>query len=135
MCSYDANDNFMTDSDTPQPHGLLLTRDLFFSSKVTGTAAALGLRISVVGSVAMLAESASVEGCRCVLFDLECTGITAADVVSAMPTDNPPQLIGFGSHVLTALFEAAEAAGFDVLLSRGQFTADLARLLPEWCAA
>jgi len=125
----------MSDADITQPHGLLLTRDLFFSSKVTGTATALGLQINVVSSIATLTEAATAKECRCVLVDLECPGVSAADIVAALPTDNRPRLIGFGSHVLTALFEAAQAAGFDELLSRGQFTADLPRLLPQWCAA
>ena len=125
----------MNDTDITQPHGLLLTRDLFFSSKVTGTATVLGLRINIVSSIATLAEAAAAKECRCVLIDLECQGMSAADIVAALPTDNRPRLIGFGSHVLTALFDSAQAAGFDELLSRGQFTADLPRLLPKWCEA
>ena len=34
------------------PDGLLVTRDLFFASKITGTAAELGFRVAVEGDAA-----------------------------------------------------------------------------------
>ena len=36
------------------PAGLLLSRDLIFTSKVTGTASALGHRVIVAGNVALV---------------------------------------------------------------------------------
>ncbi len=43
------------------PDGLLVTRDLFFASKITGTAAELGFRVAVEGDVAQAAQKRPIQ--------------------------------------------------------------------------
>ena len=64
----------------PEPAGLLLSRDLIFTSKVTGTARALGRRVLVAGNSALAA--AMIGQCRpkVVFVDL-----AAGDLVAAPP--------------------------------------------------
>src|SRR5258708_3671161 len=60
-------------SDTVQPttrRGVLLTTDLLFSTKVTGTASALGQEVAVAGNVAKAVELCRARPCTYVIIDL-----------------------------------------------------------------
>ena len=104
-----------------------LTGDLFFSSRVTGVAQRMGLDLRVIGSIDKLLVSVS---CELVLIDLT---VRALDIAAAVRSirDKWPQarIIAYGPHVQEALLGAAQAAGCDEVLSRGQFDRDLERLL------
>lgn len=109
--------------------GLLLTRDLMFTSKVTGTAAALGLRIQTVGSIDSLQSQAAATLPRAVFVDLSCTEFEPGAVLDRLKFQPRPVVIAFGSHVDAERLELARAAGCDDVLPRSKFSSTLPDLL------
>lgn len=113
------------------PHGLLLTRDLMFTSKITSTAASLGLRIDTVSTVEQLQLRAAEAPPRVVFLDLNCPDFDPMLVVAALPRESRPRVIAFGSHVDEARLNEARAAGCDDVLPRSKFSATLPELLRQ----
>src|SRR5437870_213159 len=91
--------------------GLLLTDDLIFSTKVTGTAAGLGLRLRVAGSATVALDCMAEDSPRCVILDLALGNLTADGIRSIVAAAGERSVIAFGSHVDTERLEAARAAG------------------------
>ncbi len=113
--------------------GLLISPDLFFTSKVTGTAQALGLRVLAVDDIASATAHLQSGGISCVLFDLSPPRASVADVFLAIPAGEPIPVIAFGSHVSTELLDAARATGA-LVMPRSQFAASLPDLLKQHLA-
>jgi hypothetical protein len=109
---------------------VLLTRDLFFASKVTGTAAALGLAAVSASSLERLQELLDEVAVTGVLIDLG-SGVAPEEVMTRLPESTRPRTLAFGAHVDTAALQAAEAAGFAHVMPRSRFSAELPRLLRE----
>ena len=113
-------------------HGILLCDDLFFTSRITGTAAALGLTLHAAKTVADLSRLLATPPC-CVIVDLQLAGRDISELARAVAALTPkPTLVGYGSHVDTATLKQARDAGFDVVWPRSKFVEELARSLPEW---
>ena len=108
--------------------GLLISRDLFFASKVTGTAQALGLSVRTIGSPDQL-QTAKEEELTLVILDLDCPGVTPAEVMAALPSGKTISTIAFGPHVHEDRLAAARSAGFEQVLPRSKFSAGLVDLL------
>ena len=111
------------------PAGLLLSRDLIFTSKVTGTAQALGHKVIVAGNVAL--ASAMLEQWTPVIVFAD---LGAGDLVAPANLVRFRELMGeavtflaFGSHVDVEALAAARDAGCDPVLPRSKFT----QILPE----
>jgi CheY-like chemotaxis protein len=125
----------MSDDVTPAieqtVHGLLLCRDLMFTSKVTGTAAALGLRIETVGSVEGMQSRAGQTRPGAIFLDLNCPDFQPQDVINALAGLPRPQIIAFGSHVDVDRLESARVAGCDLVLPRSKFSSTLPDLLRQ----
>ena len=109
--------------------GLLLTANLFFSSKVTGTAQALGLRVEAVMKPDQVGPRVAGGGYRCLLIDLATPGLDIGELLAQLPAEVPPRRLAFGPHVETALFDAARAAGCDDVLPHSRFSSGLVELL------
>jgi CheY-like chemotaxis protein len=115
------------------PLALLVSRDLFFTSKVTGTAAALGIDVRVVGEALAAADMVRSGDYRCVFIDLADAGLDVAEFFSGLgPKDHPP-VIAFGSHVATARLQTARDAGCDEVMPRSRFSSSLPELLAQYC--
>ena len=129
------DDNQQTGSDSADASaaGLFFTRDLFFGSKVTGTAAALGFRVEMEGDVSQGLSKLSGGDYRCIILDLAMPGLVPADVIGGLPAGNRPRLIAFGSHVNTVRLVEARVAGFDEVLPRSRFSAELPEILTRYC--
>ena len=112
---------------------LLVSRDLFFTSKVTGTAEMLGFDVQVVADVEPAAERVAAEPFACVFLDLADPGLDVASFFARLPADGRPPVIAFGSHVATARLQAARDAGCDDVLPRSRFAASLPELLKLYC--
>ena len=116
------------------PSGLLLSRDLIFTSKITGTAGALGYRVVVVGGIekalAMMAEGAPVV----VFLDLAAGDLAAPEAIKRYRAVAPPgtPFLAFGSHVDTDALENARAAGCDPVMPRSRFTNELPALIRRY---
>ena len=106
------------------PDGLLVSRDLFFTSKVTGTASALGLSIEAVPDTAAAIARCQTEPPKAVFVDLAQENGDLAPLCALGLT-----VIAFGSHVDTARLDAARAAGCTEVMPRSKFSATLPELL------
>jgi DNA-binding NarL/FixJ family response regulator len=116
--------------------GLLITDDLIFSSKVTATARAHGLTVTVARSVAQAAELARRSPPAGVLVDLHNPGLELPGFLAELKAVCPamPRVIGYGSHVDVETLKAARAAGLDRVMPRSQFVTELEASLPAWLA-
>ncbi len=115
---------------------LLLSDDLLFRSRVTGTAEALGLSVATVRTAEELLRQAEAVRPACVILDLHNPGLEIASMVARLKAhDPPPLLVGYGSHVDAATLRNARAAGCDRVLPRSQFVEDLVQALPIWLGA
>src|SRR5271166_2650228 len=116
------------------PTGLLLSRDLIFTSKVTGTARDLGHRVLVAGTSSLALAMIEQWQPRVVFIDL-----TAGDLVAPVALVAYQELAGpgtaflaFGSHVDTEALAAARAAGCDPVMPRSKFSAYLPELIRRY---
>lgn len=112
--------------------GLLLSQDLFFGSRITGTAQQLGLRIDLASGVPQALEKIGSANYRAVLVDLGLPGLNVAELIAGLPETSRPRVIAFGSHVHTQLLEQARAAGCDEVLARGQLSTKLPEILRQY---
>lgn len=118
----------------PPVAGVLLSRDLMFTSKVTGTASALGFRVVVAGdperATAMIAEHRP----RAVFVDLAAGPLVAPESLAALQRaaglETP--FIAFGSHVDVEALAAARAAGCREVMPRSKFSAELPDIVRRW---
>jgi ActR/RegA family two-component response regulator len=115
----------------PRP-GLLLSDDLLFISRITGTARSVGLDIEPARSAADLLAKAGTCTPACVLIDLQNTGLDIVALVGALKSAGNAYLVAYGSHVDTAALKAAREAGCDLVLPRSKFVEDLATELLGW---
>jgi hypothetical protein len=116
------------------PTGILLSRDLIFTSKVTGTARELGHRVLVAGTSSL--AMAMIEQWRpCVVFvDLAAGDLVAPEALVGYQGLAGPAtaFVTFGSHVDTEALAAARAAGCDPVMPRSKFSADLPALIRRY---
>ena len=111
--------------------GLLLCKDLMFLSRVTSTANTLGLRVEAVIDWNQGLTKAASGDYAVVYFDLE-QPHAVADLLRALPGENPPPVIAFGSHVKVDLLSEARRAGCREVMPRSQFTANLPEVLQRY---
>jgi CheY-like chemotaxis protein len=118
-------------SSTP---GLLLSDDLIFASRVTGTAKELGRVVRPARTIDSLLNLARQQAPRCVLVDLAFPGLVLSDFLAQLraTSDVMPRIVGYGSHVDVAALKAAREAGCDPVLPRSKFVEDLPTQLVDW---
>jgi len=107
---------------------LILTADLMFSSRAQMAARSVGkqahLAMSLPRAVEVLAENEVTTVC----VDLGAPGIEAAAALTALREASrvqPLRTIAYAPHVHEAKLAAAQAAGYDAVLTRGQFDRSL----------
>src|SRR4051812_592713 len=107
---------------------LVLCRDLMFASKIRSAAGSIAIKL--LRDPAQLIEF---DG-TALIVDLSQDGAVVAGVTwkSAHPA---AALIGFVGHTDAATIARATAAGFDRVLTRGQFAANLPAILEKLAAA
>jgi CheY-like chemotaxis protein len=105
--------------------------DMFFASKIKGTADQLGIPAKPARSIEALIESAK-NGPAMIVLDLNngrFDPIAALRQLKADETLRQIPVIGFLSHVQVDLQKEAEEAGCDQILPRSKFTAYLADII------
>jgi FixJ family two-component response regulator len=114
--------------------GLLLSDDLMFTSRITATAARLGLTIKPARSVERLLALAQEQAPGCVIIDLANPGLMVPQLLSRLDEvcSPRPRVVAYGSHVDAVGLRAAREAGCDPVLPRSRFVEELPRLLPLW---
>lgn len=119
----------------PQPTAMFISKDVFFWPVVKAAATEVGCPL-VIGSKPTDAkfDSLGADDVRCCMVDL--AAIELADlpslVASLREKFSKLCLVGFASHVHEARLVAAHEAGFDQVLSRGQFSSQVADHLRRW---
>jgi DNA-binding NarL/FixJ family response regulator len=110
--------------------GLLLSRDLIFTAKVSGTAEVLGCRVETVGSCQRVLQRLEVEPPRVLLLDLSAGDLVAPEAIRQYrEAASGAVFIAFGSHVDTESLKRAEEAGCDQVMPRSRFVSVLPELL------
>lgn len=112
--------------------GLLLCDDLIFTSKITGTAKALGLVVQQARTLADLLTRVRGASSPCVILDLHFPGLEVATLVPQLRELGAGRIVGYGSHVEAETLRAARVAGCDPVWPRSKFVEDLATALPGW---
>jgi CheY-like chemotaxis protein len=114
--------------------GILLSDDLIFSSRITGTAQSLGVTIRVARSADALVTIARQQPPRLVILDLANPGLSVPELIARLRAAVAPMplVVAYGSHVDAEGLRAARAAGCDIVWPRSKFVEELPRVLPEW---
>jgi CheY-like chemotaxis protein len=106
--------------------------DLFFASKIRGTAEQLAVTVSFPRRVDALIEAALRDQPQLIICDLHATRIDPIELAKQLKADERLRsipLLGFFSHVQTELQQQAEQAGFDRMIPRSAFTMHLPDIL------
>ncbi len=106
--------------------------DLFFASKIRGTAEELGVTVTFARNLDVLVEAVRRDQPSLIICDLHSQKVDPILLARELKADENLRsitLLGFFSHVQTELQRQAEAAGFDQVLPRSAFTKNLAQLI------
>ena len=110
---------------------IAVVTDLIFSTKITGTAKALGKPYAVARTLEKLQEhlDAATEN-PLVIVDLNSAGVdTIAAVRAAKSHAKQPRVIAFLSHVEVELAQQGREAGADQVMARSGFVNQLPSIL------
>lgn len=118
------------------PIGLVLSDDLIFTSRITGTGRDLGLAMKSAKSVRDLENLARQAPPSCVIVDLANPGLKIEDLIAWLEANctPAPRVVAYGSHVDVATLSKAREAGCDPVLPRSKFVEELPARLREWVA-
>src|SRR5262249_19344662 len=110
--------------------GIVLSRDLFFTERVTATAEALGYQMLRIGEPAQVEVMLQRHRPRVVVLDLTAGELVAPAAVGGYRQLTGPRTwyIAVGPHVQAELLEAARVAGCQVVLPRSKFSNELPAL-------
>jgi hypothetical protein len=111
--------------------GLLLSRDLIFTTKVRQTAAALGYPVQVAGDSLLARSLIQTSRPRVVFVDLTAGDLAAPDALRDFLKLAGPAVwfVAFGPHVESESLASARAAGCHAVLTRSKFAAELPELI------
>ena len=109
---------------------LALVRDLFFRAKIDAVAAAAGAEIAYASTLDAVAVRCAELKPAIIFSDLSDDAFPAVETLRQVRAAAPgARVIGFASHVDLKSLKAARDAGYELTLSRSEFTARLADLL------
>jgi CheY-like chemotaxis protein len=106
--------------------------DLFFASKIRGTAEALGVTVRFARNIDAMIEAACRDRPSLVICDLHSQKVDPMEMAKQLKANEQLRsipLLGFFSHVQIELQRQAEAAGFDQVIPRSSFTNNLAEII------
>ena len=107
-----------------------LIRDLFFRSKIDAVASALGATVAYASSLDAAALRCAELKPDLVFADLSDPTFPALETIAKIRAAAPDaRVVGFASHIDLKPLAAAREAGFELTLSRSEFTARLPDLL------
>ncbi len=110
---------------------LLISTDLMTTSKVDGAAARTGVSLRSVAPDGAV-KLAQAESPGLVILDLSAPIADIARLVTDLRAATPEaKVIAFGPHVHEVKLQAAQDAGCDQVLTRGQFHKQIDQLLSE----
>ena len=104
-------DNLQSEICNPKSSfGLLLSDDMIFTSRITGTARGLGLTLKPARSADVLETLARQQTPSCVIVDLANPGLNVPDLLTHLGEicSPMPRVVAYGSHVDAAGLRAAQ---------------------------
>ncbi len=107
-----------------------LVRDLFFRAKIDAVAAAVGAEVEYASSLDAVSPRCAATHPAIIFTDLSDATFPAPATLKQIRAAAPSaRVIGFASHVDLKSLKAARDAGYELTLSRSEFTARLPELL------
>ena len=106
--------------------------DMFFASKIRGTAEHLNVTVEFARGGDALFDAAKAEVPSLIIFDLHATQLDPFALAARLKADDQLRdvpIVGFFSHVQTELQRRAAEAGVDHVLTRSAFTKRLPEIL------
>jgi hypothetical protein len=101
-----------------------------FSSRVMSLAREAGIDMKVVGSRSALCEQVAKSSSALALIDLEHREASMREIIDDFSAfSHKPKIVVYGPHVKVSLLDDAQAAGADLVLTRGQFDKQVGSLL------
>jgi glycine oxidase len=117
-------------ADQPEIRTLALIRDILFRSRIDAAAQALGSEVAYAPDLEQAIRRCGEIRPQVILVDLSDAAFPPADAGVKIRAAAPQaRLIGFASHLDLRALNAARSSGFDLTLSRSEFTGRLAELL------
>jgi hypothetical protein len=121
---------------------LYCAADLIWATRIKATADSMGIPCRPARSVEMLEARLLDSKVRAVIVDLDAPEAALLIIRSLRGTDGHTgldeagaiQILAFGPHVATELFQQARQAGADRVFARGAFDRQLPELLQEYGA-
>ena len=114
---------------------IAVVSDLIFSTKISGTARAIGFEANTVTTSQALSSALDAGDVRLVIVDMSLAkGEAPAALRCGASHASRPKTVAFYSHVQSELKEAAERAGADLIMARSKFNEQLPQLLRQYCA-
>lgn len=111
---------------------IAVVEDIFFASKIKATAEHLGIEARFARSADEAITSALSSSPTLLVVDLHCERCDPFALATAFKADERLRhlpLVGFFSHVQTALQQRAQKSGFDRVMPRSAFTKQLPEIL------
>jgi CheY-like chemotaxis protein len=111
---------------------IAIVDDLFFASKIRGTAEELGVRARFARSIEVMLDAARHDRPALIICDLHSERVDPLELARQLKKDehlHSIPLLGFFSHVQTELQRQAEEAGFDQVIPRSAFSKNLGEIL------
>ena len=111
---------------------IAIVDDLFFASKIRGTAEQLGVSVSFLRNSESLNQAVLRDHPSLIICDLHSQRIDPVELAKQLKADEQLRsipLLGFFSHVQIELQRKAQEAGFDFVIPRSAFTRDLNDIL------
>jgi CheY-like chemotaxis protein len=111
---------------------IAIVDDLFFASKIRGTAEELGVKPRFARSIEVMINAAQSDPPALFICDLHSQKVDPMELARRLKADEQLRsipLMGFCSHVQTELQQQAAEAGFDQVIARSAFSKYLAEIL------
>jgi|TARA_B110000495_G_C22985146_1_gene579515 hypothetical protein len=111
---------------------LFLSDDLMFGSRVAHAALMQNVSLQTLLQLEQLPEALQYIDVERIILDLSCAAFNPSHVMGIVESsDREPRTMAFGSHVHKAKLDAARTAGFDEVVSNGQFNEMLPKLFTQ----
>jgi CheY-like chemotaxis protein len=111
---------------------IAIVDDLFFASKIRGTAEQVGVSVNFPRTLESAIDQAATNQPSLIICDLNSQRIDPIELAQKMKANDQTkqiELLAFFSHVQTELQDAAERAGFDRVIPRSAFAKSLSQIL------
>ena len=118
------------------PGVFAVVSDLIFSTKISGTARAVGVNATIVPTANALDAALDAGDVALVIVDMSLLGDQASAALRCSASHaSRPTTVAFYSHVQSKLRDEAKQAGADFIMARSEFSEQLPQLLRQHCTA